>query len=66
MQGLVERIGFEPECALVGGGAKNAGLVRDIEERLAVPVLIPEEPQIVAALGAALIAAGQAIPSQPT
>jgi predicted CoA-substrate-specific enzyme activase len=66
VQGLVERIGFEPECALVGGGAKNIGLVRDIEKRLAVSVLVPEEPQIAAALGAALIAAGQTMPLKPT
>jgi len=56
IQSLVERLGFEPDCALVGGGAKNIGLVRSIEERLGINVLIPHEPQIVAALGAALIA----------
>ncbi len=60
IQSLVERVGLEPDCALVGGGAKNIGLVRSIEERLGVNVLVPEEPQIVAALGAALIAEGKA------
>lgn len=56
IQVLIERVGFEPDCALVGGGAKNIGLVRSIEDGLKVNVLIPEQPQIVAALGAALIA----------
>lgn len=56
IQVLVERVGLEPDCALVGGGAKNIGLVRSIEEGLEIKTLIPEEPQVVAALGAALIA----------
>ncbi len=53
---MVERVGIEPDCALIGGGAKDIGLVKSIEERLGRRLLIPEEPQIVAALGAALIA----------
>jgi predicted CoA-substrate-specific enzyme activase len=53
---MVQRVGIEPDCALIGGGAKDIGLVKSIEERLGRNVLVPEEPQIVAALGAALIA----------
>lgn len=56
VQSLVERIKFEPECVLVGGAAKNIGLVKSIKAILGVNVLIPPEPQITAALGAALIA----------
>ena len=56
IQTMVERLGFESDCAVVGGGAKDVGLVRSIEERLACKLLVPEEPQIVAALGAALLA----------
>ena len=56
VQSLVERLGFEPDCALAGGGAKNIGLVRSIEERLQIKALVPHEPQLVAALGAALMA----------
>jgi len=56
IQVLIERIGLEPDCALVGGGARNIGLVKSIEVGLGTNVLIPEQPQIVAALGAALIA----------
>jgi len=53
---MAERVGIEPDCALIGGGAKDIGLVKSIEERLGRKLLVPEEPQIVAALGAALIA----------
>ncbi|MFP3975090.1 MAG: acyl-CoA dehydratase activase [Chloroflexota bacterium] len=53
---LMERVGIEEDCALVGGGAKDIGLVRSLRERLGIELLVPEEPQIVAALGAALIA----------
>jgi predicted CoA-substrate-specific enzyme activase len=56
IQSLVERVGLAPDCAVVGGGAKDIGLVRSIENSLGCKLLLPEEPQIVAALGAALIA----------
>jgi predicted CoA-substrate-specific enzyme activase len=56
VQSLLERVGIEPDCALVGGGAKNIGVVKSIEDLLKIKLLVPEEPQIVAALGAALIA----------
>lgn len=56
IQSLVERVGFEPDCAVVGGGAKDIGLVRSLEESLTSKLLLPEEPQIVTALGAALLA----------
>ncbi len=55
-QSLVERLKFAPDCALAGGGAKNTGLVKGIEEGIGVDVLVPDEPQLVAALGAALMA----------
>jgi predicted CoA-substrate-specific enzyme activase len=42
---------------MVGGGvAKNTGVVKALEERLKVKVKVPPEPQIVAALGAAICA----------
>jgi predicted CoA-substrate-specific enzyme activase len=56
IQSLVERLGIEQDVALTGGGAKDIGLVRSIEETLGINALVPKEPQIVAALGAALIA----------
>lgn len=56
VMGLVQRVGFEEEVALTGGVAKNGGVVRALEERLRVKLFIPPEPQIIGALGAALIA----------
>jgi predicted CoA-substrate-specific enzyme activase len=56
IQTMVERLGIEPDCALVGGGAKDIGLVKNIEESLACRLLVPQEPQVVASLGAALFA----------
>jgi len=56
IQTMVERLGVEPDCAVVGGGAKDVGLVRSIEKGLDCRLLVPEEPQIMAALGAALVA----------
>ena len=41
-----------------GGGARNSGVRRAIEEVLGHRVYVPPEPQFVVALGAALIAAG--------
>jgi (R)-2-hydroxyacyl-CoA dehydratese activating ATPase len=53
---LVVRLGLAEDCVMVGGGAKDAGLVQMVEEELGARVLVPEEPQITAALGAALLA----------
>jgi predicted CoA-substrate-specific enzyme activase len=54
--GMVERVGLEEEVTMSGGVAKNPGMVRAMEEKLRVKINIPEEPQTVGALGAALIA----------
>jgi predicted CoA-substrate-specific enzyme activase len=56
---LVERVGLEKECAVSGGGALNTGLVKKIGEKLGVRLLVPSQPQMVNALGAAVIAEDQ-------
>jgi predicted CoA-substrate-specific enzyme activase len=53
---LTIRLGLAQDCAVTGGGAKDMGLVRTLESELAVKLLVPEEPWITAALGAALLA----------
>lgn len=53
---LAVRIGLIPDYAITGGGAKDIGLVSAIERELKVKANVPDEPQISAALGAALIA----------
>jgi len=53
---LCKRISIEKDVAVVGGVALNSGLDRILEEELGFGVLVPNTPQIVAALGAAVIA----------
>lgn len=53
---LTDRVGMEEDCAITGGGALDVGLVKRVEEKLGVHLLVPPEPQIIAALGAALLA----------
>jgi predicted CoA-substrate-specific enzyme activase len=53
---LVKKIKLEQPCAICGGGALNTGLVKTIEQELNIQLLVPPQPQIVAALGAAAIA----------
>jgi predicted CoA-substrate-specific enzyme activase len=54
--GLVRRVGVEEGVTLTGGVAKNEGVVRALGERLGVKLFVPPEPQIIGALGAALLA----------
>lgn len=54
---LVRRISLEQKAALVGGVAKNSGVVRDLERELGIKLApLRTDPQIVCALGAALVA----------
>ena len=53
---LTERVGIKPEVIMTGGVAKNIGVVTCIEEKIGRKLLLPDEPQIVGALGAAHIA----------
>jgi predicted CoA-substrate-specific enzyme activase len=55
--GMVSQIGMKERVVMVGGVAKNTGVVRSLEKILNTTFLIPPEPQITGALGAALIAA---------
>ncbi|MBI5911297.1 MAG: 2-hydroxyglutaryl-CoA dehydratase [Betaproteobacteria bacterium] len=50
------RVGIEPELALTGGVARNAGVVQALREQLKVEVAVPEHPEIAGALGAAILA----------
>lgn len=53
---MVERLGVKPLVTMTGGVAKNIGLVATMKNKLGVDIRVPEEPQIVGALGAALLA----------
>lgn len=54
---MIHRLGINPEVVLVGGVAKDPGFVASLNRKLGINVVIPEYPEYVGALGAALIAA---------
>jgi predicted CoA-substrate-specific enzyme activase len=54
--GLLNRVGREKRIAMSGGVAKNLGVVRALESNLNLELVIPPEPQVIGAIGAALIA----------
>ena len=57
MRGLAARIPLRGECTFTGGLATSPSFSRLLSEELGVPVNVPQYPQFVGAIGAALIAA---------
>jgi benzoyl-CoA reductase subunit D len=57
---MIHRLGINPEVVLVGGVAKDPGFVASLNRKLGLSVTIPEFPEYIGALGAALIAATRA------
>jgi predicted CoA-substrate-specific enzyme activase len=53
--GTVNRLKIEKDLVVTGGGAKNIGLVRALEAKLGYPVVVPSEPLLTGAIGAALL-----------
>jgi len=53
---LAERMGVEQDVAMVGGGARDVGLVRALMEIRGHNILVPQNPHMTAALGAAILA----------
>jgi len=58
LSALVGRVGCVPEVVFSGGVALNPCIRELLQELLGCPLHVPEAPQIVGALGAALVAAG--------
>ncbi|MBU2551046.1 MAG: 2-hydroxyglutaryl-CoA dehydratase [Proteobacteria bacterium] len=52
----INRVGLNAPLVMTGGVARNQGLVRSLERRVGLRAMIPPEPEIVGALGAALMA----------
>lgn len=52
---MCKRIGIKKDVAITGGAALNKGLVHVFEQEFGFAVLVPEVPQTVAALGAAIV-----------
>ena len=55
---MVRRVGMEKEVMLIGGLAKNVGFLKSLKSELETEVIVPEFPEFVSALGAALLAGG--------
>jgi len=53
---LARRLKVEPDVVLTGGVAKNIGMVEAMKEILGCELLVPEEPLLTGALGAAILA----------
>ena len=53
---LIERVGLEKDCAISGGGGLDVGLIKRVEEKLGIKLLVPPQPQMVTAFGAAIMA----------
>lgn len=55
--GLIRRVGVREDVVMVGGVAKNVGVVKSLEGYLGVSVkTVPTDPQSVGAVGASLLA----------
>jgi len=53
---LLKRVGLQDEVTFIGGLGLQEGMVRALEEALGRKVNVPEDPQLVCALGAAVLA----------
>jgi predicted CoA-substrate-specific enzyme activase len=54
--GLAGQVGLEEAVVMTGGVAQNIGVVGALQDQLGLPIHLPSEPQLVGALGAALLA----------
>ena len=52
---LLKRVGLDGEVTLIGGVARQAGMVAAVRGKLGVPVNVPAAPQYATALGAAVL-----------
>jgi predicted CoA-substrate-specific enzyme activase len=56
-------VGFRKNIVFTGGVAKNEGMKKALEDEIGIEIAIPEEPQIMGAVGAALLAKKEAAKS---
>ncbi|MGD0952299.1 MAG: acyl-CoA dehydratase activase [Methanotrichaceae archaeon] len=55
IKAMVDRVGVENQVIFTGGAAKSIAMRKALEETLKVKLTVPDEPQMVGALGAAAI-----------
>jgi benzoyl-CoA reductase subunit D len=56
---MARRVGLEKEVMLIGGVARNIGFSDSLARESGMKVIVPEFPEYISALGAALIAQGK-------
>jgi benzoyl-CoA reductase subunit D len=56
---MVHRLGINPDVVLVGGVANDVGFLASLKRKLNIEIVIPQNPEFVGALGAALTAAAR-------
>ncbi len=54
---MMRRVGVENDTAAIGGMALSKGFIVAVENEMKIKLIVPEEPQFVSAIGAALAAA---------
>jgi benzoyl-CoA reductase subunit D len=54
---MVLRVGVEKDVVLIGGVALDPGFKAPLERELKASIIVPEYPEYVSALGAAVVAA---------
>lgn len=54
---MARKIGMQPEVAMIGGVAYNKGMVDSLQRELKMSFYIPECPEYITAIGAAVLAA---------
>lgn len=63
---LLKRVGVTNQLVFIGGVATQSGMVKALEDRLKVPVIVPTDCEYVCALGAALLGAKRLRKSRPS
>ena len=53
---LMNIVGISGKIGMSGGVAKNAGMIKAIEQKLETEMFVPSNSQVVGAIGAALMA----------
>jgi len=53
---ILGTVGIKSDTVVTGGVAKNVAIVKELESKIGLSIIVPQEPQTVGALGAALFA----------
>jgi activator of 2-hydroxyglutaryl-CoA dehydratase len=51
---MARKVGINQDVLIIGGVAKNAGFIDAVQREMELQVKVPEDPDFVSALGAAL------------